>query len=83
MAKQVEKGNLERMDAAKQVSRALGSNEDMNQVSDAQLEKSIGRMEGVTFDFNGFPLKVHELDPSKFKQIQVFAKTRITKYVAS
>ena len=35
MAKQVEKGNLERMDAAKQVSRALGSNEDMNQVSDA------------------------------------------------
>ena len=30
MAKQVEKGNLERVDAAKQVSRALGSNDDIN-----------------------------------------------------
>ena len=38
-----------------------------NLTGENQLQKSLGKMEGITFDANGYPMQVVELDSSKFK----------------
>ena len=38
-------------------------------------------MEGITFDFMGFPLQVIQPDSSKFTQTHVQPRSRVTSFV--